>query len=348
MKKRDEGTQQFHRRLTGAQSSGSVGVVFEVVVGQSEHLGPVASSASCEAASENEASPPPAEAAAAAEATAEGKWPGLLRNNVFRLIVQVLKGGRIIGCKGEIVRKMCEDTGARISVLRGPIRITDRIVLISGKADAQLSPAMDAALRVIKCVADLSSCEGDSKGLAAAVAAFCCVRLLVASSEAIHLLGKRGSIIKSIQERSVPSAIYDACLSLLDEVPSYASSDERIVEIQGDSLNALKALEAVLGILRKFLVDHSAQRPGQTHSSLHPAPGPQVGHAQLDSNIPLSPLLLYGQDPGFDRLQSSGLGRTAAPKEIQEENCYSYCSIDMHSNGIIVVVAEESLTTKTT
>lgn len=58
---------------------------------------------------------------------------------------------------------------------------------------------MDAALRVFKRVAGLS--DGDP-GAVAAGAAFCSLRLLVASSQAIHLIGKQGSTIKSIQERS--------------------------------------------------------------------------------------------------------------------------------------------------
>lgn len=44
---------------------------------------------------------------------------------------------------------------------------------------------------------------------------------------------------------------------LLDELPFYATTDERIVEIHGESLKVLKALESVIGHLRKFLVDHS-------------------------------------------------------------------------------------------
>lgn len=44
---------------------------------------------------------------------------------------------------------------------------------------------------------------------------------------------------------------------LADEVPFYAASDERIVELQGEASKVLKALEAVIGHLRKFLVDHS-------------------------------------------------------------------------------------------
>lgn len=44
---------------------------------------------------------------------------------------------------------------------------------------------------------------------------------------------------------------------LADEVPLYVAADERIVDLQGDTLKVLKALEAVVGHLRKFLVDHS-------------------------------------------------------------------------------------------
>uniref|UniRef100_A0A5B7AEL0 Putative RNA-binding KH domain-containing protein PEPPER-like n=1 Tax=Davidia involucrata TaxID=16924 RepID=A0A5B7AEL0_DAVIN len=309
----------------------------------------VTSSGSGAAASENEV-PPSAAAAEVTETTAVEKWPGWPGDNVFRLIVPVLKVGSIIGRKGELVKKMCEDTRARIRILEGPIGTADRIVLISGKEDldAQLSPAMDAVLRVFKRVASLSPSEGDSMGLAAAGASFCSVRLLVASSQAIHLIGKQGSTIKSIQESSSASV---RVLSE-DEVPSYATSNERIVEIHGDALKVLKALEAVLGHLRKFLVDHSVVPifektynttisqdhaaetwADKTQSLLHPAsaPAPKAGigsdfslsskrdpllfdrEAQLGSRFPHSGLSLYGQDPGFGGIRSTGLGRTAAP-----------------------------------
>lgn len=38
---------------------------------------------------------------------------------------------------------------------------------------------------------------------------------------------------------------------------SYASLDHKVVDLQGDALKVLKALEAVLGHLRKFLIDRS-------------------------------------------------------------------------------------------
>lgn len=47
---------------------------------------------------------------------------------MFRLIVPVLKVGSIIGRKGELIKKMCEETRARIRVLEGAAGTTDRIV----------------------------------------------------------------------------------------------------------------------------------------------------------------------------------------------------------------------------
>ncbi|KAJ6406045.1 hypothetical protein OIU84_009717, partial [Salix udensis] len=55
------------------------------------------------------------------------KWPGWPGDNVFRLIVPVSKVGSIIGRKGELVKKMCDETRARIRILEGPLGISDRI-----------------------------------------------------------------------------------------------------------------------------------------------------------------------------------------------------------------------------
>lgn len=42
----------------------------------------------------------------------------------------------------------------------------------------------------------------------------------------------------------------------LDATPCYAAKDERIVAFHGEALKIVKALEAVVGHLRKYLVDH--------------------------------------------------------------------------------------------
>ncbi|KAG8373968.1 hypothetical protein BUALT_Bualt11G0081200 [Buddleja alternifolia] len=182
----------------------------------------------------------------------KAKWPGWPGYSVFRLLVPLLKVGGIIGRKGDLVKKLVEETRAKVRVLDGPLTSPDRIVLVSGKEEpeAALSPAMDAVIRIFKRVNGLPENDSDAK---AAGAAFCLIRLLVASTQAISLIGKQGSLIKSIQESSGASV---RVLSN-DEIPVYAGPDERIVEIQGEALKVLKALEAVVGHLRKFLVDHS-------------------------------------------------------------------------------------------
>lgn len=62
---------------------------------------------------------------------------------------------------------------------------------------------MDAVIRIFKRISGLPEAEGDDgKALGVAGVAFCSIRLLVASTQAINLIGKQGSLIKSIQESS--------------------------------------------------------------------------------------------------------------------------------------------------
>lgn len=59
---------------------------------------------------------------------------------------------------------------------------------------------MDAVIRIFKRISGLPETEGDGKAAGAEGAAFCSIRLLVASTQAINLIGKQGCLIKSIQE----------------------------------------------------------------------------------------------------------------------------------------------------
>ncbi|XP_047171371.1 RNA-binding KH domain-containing protein PEPPER-like [Vigna umbellata] len=276
------------------------------------------------------------------EVATEKRWPGWPGLCVFRLIVPVLKVGSIIGRKGELIKKTCEETKARIRVLDGAVGTPDRIVLISGKEEPEtpLSPAMDAVIRIFKRISGLSEIDGENK---AAGLAFCSVRLLVASTQAINLIGKQGSLIKSIQENT------SASVRVLsgDEVPFYAAADERIVELQGEAMKVLKALEAVVGHLRKFLVDPSVlplfeksynatisqERQVDTtwvdKPSLRSASQPSIANdiplsskrdslyadreSHLDSLLPPSTMSVYGQDSSLSSLRSSALGRSSAP-----------------------------------
>ncbi|CAH8332258.1 unnamed protein product [Eruca vesicaria subsp. sativa] len=265
------------------------------------------------------------------------RWPGWPGDCVFRVIVPVSKVGAIIGRKGDIIRKMCEETRARIKVLDGPTTTPDRIVMISAKEEpeAYMSPAMEAVLRVFRRVSGLPDTD-DDEDVQNAGSAFSSVRLLVASCQAINLIGKQGSNIKSIVENS------GASVRILSEedTPFYATQDERIVDLQGEALKIVKALEGVVGHLRKFLVDHSvvplfekqylarvsqprqeeplANNKSSLHSILSNAIESDLSLLArreplfMESRVQPSGVSMYSQDPALSSRQSSGLDRVPA------------------------------------
>ncbi|XP_071737109.1 RNA-binding KH domain-containing protein PEPPER-like [Rutidosis leptorrhynchoides] len=245
----------------------------------------------------------------------EKKWPGWPGDCVFRVVVPVLKVGTIIGKKGDVIRKMCEETKARIRILEGPIGNPDRIVLISGKEDTEVpfSSAMDAVIRVFKLVNGFS--EDDGEDLSSIQS--CSIRLLVTSLQAMSLIGKQGSSIKTIQESSgCTVSVFPT-----DEVstPS-AILDHKVVDIQGEASKALKALEAVLGHLRKFLIDRSVLPLFEMiHNDTATQEDPWVERSSSRSRVghdyPRSSnreLASYGRDYGLSTSHSPVLGSTSA------------------------------------
>ncbi|KAJ0964325.1 hypothetical protein J5N97_029447 [Dioscorea zingiberensis] len=189
-----------------------------------------------------------------APSVAVERWPGWPGDSVFRLVIPVVKVGSVIGRGGRSIRKLCKETRARVRILDGPASSPDRIVLISAREepDAELSPAMDAVIRVVRRANGLPKNYGDGTTPESS-GSVVSIRFLIPSAQGTSLIGKRGTLIKSIQEGSGASV---RVLSR-DELPIYSTMDERVLEIQGKPSEALKALEAVLGHLRKFLVDHS-------------------------------------------------------------------------------------------
>jgi poly(rC)-binding protein 2/3/4 len=61
----------------------------------------------------------------------EKKWPGWPGESVFRMLVPAQKVGGIIGRKGEFIKKIVEETRARVKILDGPPGTSERAVSIS-------------------------------------------------------------------------------------------------------------------------------------------------------------------------------------------------------------------------
>lgn len=58
----------------------------------------------------------------------EKRWPGWPGETVFRMLVPAQKVGSIIGRKGDVIKKIVEETRARIKILDGPPGTTERAV----------------------------------------------------------------------------------------------------------------------------------------------------------------------------------------------------------------------------
>jgi poly(rC)-binding protein 2/3/4 len=68
------------------------------------------------------------EAVIADEEMEEKKWPGWPGESVFRVLVPGQKVGAVIGRKGEFIKRMCEESRARIKILDGPPGVPERTV----------------------------------------------------------------------------------------------------------------------------------------------------------------------------------------------------------------------------
>ncbi|XP_010274156.1 PREDICTED: flowering locus K homology domain-like [Nelumbo nucifera] len=247
----------------------------------------------------------------------EKRWPGWPGDNVFRMLVPAQKVGGIIGRKGEFIKRICEETRARIKILDGPPRTSERAVMISAKEepDASVPPAMDALLRVHKRIVDGLdgdfSCPPSSGGTISS-------RLLVAASQAGSLIGRQGATIKSVQEES------NCVIRVLgpEHLPVVALQDDRVVEIQGEPAGVHKAVELIASHLRKFLVDHSVIPVFEIHM--------QMPNPQMEQNMP--PHQSWGPPPqGLPPNVGGGPGFGTIPQHMPPPRQYDnyYPSADL-------------------
>ncbi|GER55197.1 RNA-binding KH domain-containing protein [Striga asiatica] len=179
----------------------------------------------------------------------EKKWPGWPGENVFRLLVPAQRVGGVIGRKGETIKKICEETKARIKILESGPGSMERTVMVSAKEEPtlQVPPAVDGLLKIHKHIISLESDPANVRS------GQICTRLLVAASQAGSLIGKQGATVKSIEDDS------NCSIRVLGEgnLPVFALPDDSVVEIQGDPAGLQKAVELIATHLRKFLVDRS-------------------------------------------------------------------------------------------
>ncbi|XP_072990200.1 flowering locus K homology domain [Typha latifolia] len=226
----------------------------------------------------------------------EKRWPGWPGESVFRILIPSHKVGSLIGRKGEYIKRMCEESRARIKILDGPPGAQERAVMVSAKEepDASLSPAMDGLLKVHKRTVDGLDGETTEQNPTNMVA----TRLLVVATQAGSLIGKQGATIKSIQEASTTT------VRVLDDLPPFALQEDRVVKIQGPPTGVHKAVELIVSHLRKFLVDRSVlplfefrMSMPSSHAEQNLPPPQPWGHPQGPPPNPGPPG--YGGNPQY-------------------------------------------------
>jgi poly(rC)-binding protein 2/3/4 len=62
------------------------------------------------------------------EEDARPRWPGWPGASVFRLVVPADKVGGVIGRRGETIKRLCDETRARVRVLDAPLGASSQIV----------------------------------------------------------------------------------------------------------------------------------------------------------------------------------------------------------------------------
>lgn len=173
---------------------------------------------------------------------------------VYRLLVPSAKIGRVIGKQGARIRELREASGAQIKITDPLSKGEERVIMISS-TDVEAGELCSAAEHMLIRVASLVVDEDDGS-LAAPIGpqvqpqgASNLTRLVIGRSQAGCLIGKEGSIIKEIREKS------GALVRVMppEQMPfsSSISESDRLVQISGELSQVLEALKLVAKKLRE-------------------------------------------------------------------------------------------------
>ncbi|XP_072338038.1 poly(rC)-binding protein 3 isoform X20 [Scyliorhinus torazame] len=209
---------------------------------------------------------------------------GLNVTLTIRLLMHGKEVGSIIGKKGETVKKMREESGARINISEG--NCPERIVTITGPTDAIFKAF---AMIAFKFEEDIDNSMSNSTATSKPPVT---LRLVVPASQCGSLIGKGGSKIKEIRE-STGAQVQVAG----DMLPN---STERAVTISGmpDAIiQCVKQICVVMleayAIQGQYAIPHPDQltklhQLAMQHTPFTPLGQTTPGFPGLDANPPAS------------------------------------------------------------
>ncbi|XP_070108735.1 poly(rC)-binding protein 3 isoform X17 [Equus przewalskii] len=209
---------------------------------------------------------------------------GLNVTLTIRLLMHGKEVGSIIGKKGETVKKMREESGARINISEG--NCPERIVTITGPTDAIFKAfAMIAYKFEEDIINSMSNSPATSKPPVT-------LRLVVPASQCGSLIGKGGSKIKEIRE-STGAQVQVAG----DMLPN---STERAVTISGTPDAIIQCVKQICVVMLEaytiqgqYAIPHPEQLTKLHQLAMQQTPFPPLGQTNpafpgLDASPPAS------------------------------------------------------------
>ncbi|KAM9766565.1 poly(rC)-binding protein 3-like isoform X7 [Corythoichthys intestinalis] len=199
---------------------------------------------------------------------------GLNVTLTIRLLMHGKEVGSIIGKKGETVKKMREDSGARINISEG--NCPERIVTITGPTDAIFKAfAMIAYKFEEDIINSMSNSPATSKPPVT-------LRLVVPASQCGSLIGKGGSKIKEMRE-STGAQVQVAG----DMLPN---STERAVTISGAPEAIIQCVKQICVVmLEAYTIQGQYAIPHPDLSKLHQLAMQQTPFTPLGQTTPAFP-----------------------------------------------------------
>ncbi|XP_047573999.1 poly(rC)-binding protein 3 isoform X8 [Lutra lutra] len=250
---------------------------------------------------------------------------GLNVTLTIRLLMHGKEVGSIIGKKGETVKKMREESGARINISEG--NCPERIVTITGPTDAIFKAfAMIAYKFEEDIINSMSNSPATSKPPVT-------LRLVVPASQCGSLIGKGGSKIKEIRE-STGAQVQVAG----DMLPN---STERAVTISGTPDAIIQCVRQICVVmLEAYTIQGQYAIPHPDLTKLHQLamqqnPFPPLG--QTNPAFPGEKLPLHSSEEAQNLMgQSSGLDASppASTHELTIPNDLIGCIIGRQGTKI--------------
>ncbi|XP_030662105.1 poly(rC)-binding protein 3 isoform X21 [Nomascus leucogenys] len=251
---------------------------------------------------------------------------GLNVTLTIRLLMHGKEVGSIIGKKGETVKKMREESGARINISEG--NCPERIVTITGPTDAIFKAfAMIAYKFEEDIINSMSNSPATSKPPVT-------LRLVVPASQCGSLIGKGGSKIKEIRES--PGAQVQVAGAMLP------NSTERAVTISGTPDAIIQCVKQICVVMLEaytiqgqYAIPHPDQLTKLHQLAMQQTPFPPLG--QTNPAFPGEKLPLHSSEEAQNLMgQSSGLDASppASTHELTIPNDLIGCIIGRQGTKI--------------